>query len=447
MIFIMSDDHARHALSCYGSRRVATPELDRLAKEGMRFDMAVGVNSLCGPSRAALITGKHSHVNGKRSNHDAFDGEQQMFPALLQEAGYQTAIVGKWHLKIEPKGFDFYKVMKGQGSYFNCEFRETGKGWIRERGYVTNVITESAIGWLAGRKSDEPFCLMVHHKAPHGPDIHEERHARLFEDETISEPDSIHDSWETRDPLRLGSCAETKLINISWKQDIYRELKAAAPKEKRARTSVIYQQMIKGYKRLMVSLDENVGRLLDYLDESGLRDNTVVIYTSDNGFFLGEHGLYNKMWMYEESLRLPLLTRFPGVAKPGSVNGDLVTMLDFAPTFLELAGAPIPEELQGRSFLPLLRGERPADWRTDAYYHFHGTSTIPEHFGIRTKEHKLLHFPNYGSGGYWEQFDLAEDPEELRNIYGNPLKREMTDQLREVLDRRRERVGLGPAEK
>ena len=246
--------------------------------------------------------------------------------------------MGKWHLKVEPTGFDFYKVMRGHGSYWNPEFLETGKGWRREQGYLTDLITDSAIAWLNVRDPDKPFCLMVHHKAPHGPDIHKPEHASLFESETIPAPATLHDDWRTREPLRTGKCEGTKLINCSWGQDIYRKLMASVPKEKHARTEAVYQQMIKGYMRLIASLDENVGRLLDYIDQAGLRENTVVVYTSDNGFFLGDHGMYNKMWMYEESMRLPLLIRLPGVVQPGMVNDELVSILDFAPTFLAACG-------------------------------------------------------------------------------------------------------------
>ncbi len=436
MVFIMADDHAPHGLSCYGSSILSTPNIDRLARQGVRFTQAMGVNSLCAPARACLITGKHSHVNGKRTNHDAFNGEQQTFPGLLQAAGYETAIIGKWHLKVEPTGFDFYKVMRGHGNYFNSEFRETGKGWYREKGYLTNVITDSSINWLKQRNSDKPFCLMVHHKAPHGPDIHEERHKQLFENEMIPEPKTLHDNWETRDPLRTLKCRDSKLINCNWRQDIYRKLMASAPQEKEPRTRAVYQQVIKGYMRLVASLDENIGRLLDYIDSTGLRENTIVIYTSDNGFFLGDHGLYNKMWMYEASMKLPLLIRYPGVIKPGTVNDDLVSMLDFAPTFLDLAGARIPADLQGHSLVSLLKGQRPDDWRQAVYYHFYGTPGLEretEHYGIRTRTHKLVHFPTYQDGRYWELYDLTEDADELTNVYTKPEYQDVAKKLHALL--------------
>jgi arylsulfatase A-like enzyme len=443
IVFIMSDDHAAHAISAYGCKITTTPNIDRLAKEGMRFTHALGVNSLCAPARAALITGKHSFANGKHTNHDRFDARQQTFPKLLQVAGYETAIVGKWHLGGEPTGFDFYKVMRGHGTYLNCAFRQTGsKGMKTHKGYLTNAITDSAIDWLSNRSSDKPFCLMVHHKAPHGPDIHEPRHARLHSGETIPEPATLHDDWATREPLATGECGGTKLINCTWRQDIYRKLLAAAPKEKKARTSAVYQQMIKGYLRLTASLDENVGRLLDHLDKAGLRDNTLVIYTSDNGFFLGDHGMYNKMWMYEESMRVPMLVRYPGVVKPGSVNGDLVSMLDIAPTFLDLAGARIPADMHGRSINPLLAGRRPDDWRQGVYYHFYGGYGVPAHYGIRTKTHKLLHFPKFKDGDYWELFDLAQDAVELNNVYNKPENKAVVAKLRKMLTQRKKALKI-----
>lgn len=445
IVLIMSDDHAQHGISSYGSQLFDTPNIDRLATEGMRFTRALGVNSLCGPARAALITGKHSHINGITTNNQEFDNKQQTFPTLLQAAGYHTALIGKWHLRSEPQGFDYYNVMKSQGSYYNCEFCENGNPWRREPGYLTNVITDNAIEWLQGRRRDQPFCLLVHHKAPHGPDIHEPRHARLFEEVTIPEPDSIHDHWESREPLRTGECGASKLINIHWTQDIYEQLKASAPKEKRARTSVIYQQMIKGYLRLVTSLDENVGRLLDYIDEAGLRENTVVIYTSDNGFFLGDHGLFNKMWMYEESLRLPLLVRHPGTIKAGSVNEQLVSILDLAPTLLDLASAPIPGDLQGRSIVPLLHGDLPENWRSSVYYQFYGYGRpleVPRHYGIRTRAHKLVFYPDHADGAYWELFDLRQDPEEYHNVYRDARNQALIMELQDQLKWHRERLGL-----
>ncbi|MCF7568770.1 sulfatase [Sabulilitoribacter arenilitoris] len=444
IIFIMADDHAAHGLSCYGSNIIKTPNIDRIADEGMRFTQAVGVNSLCSPARAALITGKHSHNNSVKQNNEVFNGSQQTFPKLLQASGYETAIIGKWHLRSLPTGFNYYKVLDAHGSYFDPEFIEKGKERHRETGYLTNIITNSAIDWLEDKKGDRPFFLMVQHKAPHGPDIHEEKHARLFNDEVIPEPETIHDDWKSRDPLKLGDCESTKLINCHWQQDIYRELMASAPQEKQARTSVVYQQMIKGYKRLIASLDENIGELLDYIDESGLRENTIVIYTSDNGFFLGDHGLFNKMWIYEESLKIPLIVRWPGVVREKSVNDDLVNILDFAPTFLNIANASVPGDLYGRSIVPLLKEDERGDWRKTTYYHFYPYPGVLEHYGVRSKNYKLHHFPGYGDGKYWEFFNLNDDPKELKNVYNEAENLEIIEEMKEELRKHRQTIGIIP---
>ena len=437
IIFILSDDHAVGAISAYGSRINQTPNLDRLAKEGMRFTQALGVQSLCAPARANLLTGKHCHANGVVDNHTRFDGSQQTFPKLLQAAGYETAIVGKWHLKSLPTGFDHYQILKGQGRYFDCPLITKGhKKPVMHKGYLTDVITDRAVEWLKGRESDRPFCLMVHHKAPHAPFLHKEEHARLFEKQTMPEPATLLDDWLTRLPLQAGHHANTKLAHCCWKQ--YRQLMKTLPEEKEERTRQIYQVTIKGYLRLIASLDENVGRLLDYVEGAGLRDNTIVVYASDNGFFMGEHGLYNKMWMYDQSLQIPLMVRYPGTVKPGTTNDDLVTMVDLAPTLLDLAGEPIPRDMHGRSIRPLLAGHTPDDWQKAAYYHYYGDYDVPEHVGVRSQTHKLIFFPTFkhDAGPYWEYFDLRGDPSELRNVYD----REKNDPA--VLDLKRQLLEL-----
>ncbi|NLF07564.1 MAG: sulfatase [Pirellulaceae bacterium] len=441
ILFIMSDDHAAHAISCYGGSLISTPNIDRLADEGMRFTSSFGVNSLCAPSRAILLTGVHSHINGMLGNHTRFDYSQQTFPKLLQKAGYETAIVGKWHLgNAPPTGFDYYKVMRGHGSYFNCMFLETGQEWHREKGYLTDVITDTSIDWMKNHRSEKPFCLMVHHKAPHGPYIHKSIHAAMFADWTFAEPETLHDDWETRQPLERGKHTCSKLINGQWRQDGYRKLLAAAPKEKHARTSMIYQKFIKDYLRLVVSLDENIGRLLDYLDESGLSENTIVIYTSDNGFFLGDHGLYNKMWMYEESMQIPLIVRYPRRIEPGTVNESLVCNLDFAPTFLDFAEADIPKRMQGKSFRSLLSGKRPEDWRKAVYYHYYGPYGLPEHYGLRTDRFKLIHFPQ---SDWREMFDLDNDSHEMHNIYNDSRQTQIVARLEAELRRCRKELNDG----
>lgn len=446
ILFIMADDHTRAAMSCYGSKTIETPNLDRLAREGMLFNHMTVTNSLCAPSRAALLTGQYSHQNGFKTNHDRFDGSQQTFPKLLQQAGYETAIIGKWHLVTEPTGFDDYLVMPRQGRYFDCPLKAKGAPWKDGReggevyeGYLTDVITEQAIRWLGERPSGRPFCLMVHHKAPHGPHEPAPRHADFLADETVPEPPTLLDDYAGRAPEHIEEAIGSSRMAIcrypQYKQDI---AKHAGNREKATRT--MYQTYMKGYLRLVKALDENVGRLLDHLDEAGLRDNTMVVYTSDNGFFNGEHGFFNKMWMYEPSLHLPFIVRYPGVVQAGTTNDELVSMLDFAPTFLELAGAPIPDQMQGVSLCPLLRGEKPA-WRDAVYYHYYGEYTVPENYGVRTKTHKLIHYPELEPGPKWELFDLEEDPLELNNLASDPAHAERLAAMKDLLKAKRKEVG------
>ncbi len=428
IIFIMSDDHCLNGTGCYGSKVVKTPCIDKLASQGMRFTNMCVTNSLCGPSRAVLLTGKMNHLNGFTSNRSTFDGDQLTFPKLLQKAGYTTALIGKWHLKSEPQGFDHFNVIKGQGSYFKCLMRTKETRWTKTDGYLTDVITDLSIDWLKNRKDDKPFCLMVHHKAPHGPDHHKAEHKKLFKNDTIVEPPTLYDKWESRDPLRTLSCPSSKLMSCNWSQ--YAPLFKTLPREKNKRVKTFYQTFIKGYKRLMVSLDENVGRLLNYIDSTPLKKNTIVIYTSDNGFFLGEHGMFNKMWMYRESLKVPLIVRLPGVIQAGSVNHHFVSNLDFSASFLDLAGAKKAPDMQGQSFLSLLQGKSPKDWRQDHYYHYIRGENLPEHYGVVNHNYKLIHFPKFQNGDYWELFDLKKDPGEMKNIYQEQKKFETVKKLK-----------------
>jgi len=413
ILFIMSDDHAALATSCYGSRINTTPHIDRLAREGMRFTNCLCTNSLCAPSRAVILTGRYSHLNGITDNRRRFDGSQQTFPKLLQKAGYETAIVGKWHLKSPPTGFDYWNVLPGQGRYRNPVMLEMGEKKTHQ-GYATDIITDEAIRWLKRRKGGRPFCLLCHHKAVHGPVDHfDPKHAKLYEDARLPEPPTLHDDYRTRSKAAAAPGHFFRLEAMG------RHLRAQPPKglAGKALRSWMYQEFFKRYLRLVASLDENIGRLLDHLDAAGLAANTVVVYTSDQGFFLGEHGWFNKMWIYEESLRMPLLVRYPKEIKAGSVNADMVLNLDFAPTLLDFAGVPRPAEMQGRSFLSLLRGHAPEDWRGSMYYHYYGHYGVAEHYGVRTRRHKLIHFPSIGA---WELFDFEKDPRELHNVYGDP---------------------------
>jgi len=421
IIFIMADDHAAHAISCYDSKINNTPNIDRLAKEGMRFTNCFAANAICAPSRATLITGKHCAANGFKLNGDTFDNTQLTFPELLQKAGYETVLFGKWHLVSEPKGFDFYSVLPGQGGYFNFKLKEKGEKWqngkkggVLQKGYFTEVITDKAINWLKNRQQNKPFCLMLHHKAPHTPHLYPEKYKNLYTKD-LPLPETFNDTFKGKNKSLLnGRCGFSKLDSIIPAHILETFPKDLTPEE---RKYWAYQAFFKGYLRLVAALDDNIGRLLDYLNESGLSDNTVIVYTSDNGFFLGDHGLFNKMWMYEPSMRLPLLVRYPKEIKPGTVNNKLVSILDFAPTFLDFAHVAIPEELHGKSIRPLLKGENPKDWRTSVYYHYYGQYGVPAHNGVRTQSNKLIHFYKVTEKPEWELYNLRNDHNEMKNIY------------------------------
>jgi arylsulfatase A-like enzyme len=438
LLFIMSDDHAPHAISSYGSRINKTPQIDRLATGGMRFDNCFCTNSICGPSRAVILTGKYSHRNGFYNNGNSFDGSQVTFPKLLQGAGYQTAMIGKWHLKSAPTGFDYWNVLPGQGSYYNPAFIENGTRKTHQ-GYVSEIITGIALDWLkTGRKPDQPFLLMCHHKAPHrnwkpGP-----KYKDLYEDQDIPTPETFDDDYATRSAAahQQAMTVEHHLTRSDLKMDPPKGLAGAALKHWK------YERYIKDYLRCVASVDDSVGEILDYLDTSGLADNTLVVYTSDQGFYLGDHGWFDKRFMYEESLRMPLLARLPGQIKPGSVNADMVLNLDFAPTFLDLAGVTPPKEMQGRSMKPILSGQTPVDWREAMYYHYYeypGAHSVKRHYGIRTERYKLIHF--YYDIDAWEFYDLQTDPHELRNRIDDPAAVPVIAQLKKRLEELRQQYG------
>jgi len=457
VIFVFTDDHASHAISAYGSKINQTPNIDRLAREGMLFRNCFVTNSICAPSRAVIQTGKHSHMNGVIDNRVEFDTSQQTFPKLLQKAGYQTAIIGKWHLKAEPTGFDYWKVLIGQGTYYNPRFR-TPDGPVNLTGYTTDIITDLALEWLEkGRDKSKPFMLMYQHKAPHrewlpGPD-----HLTMYDDVTIPEPPTLFDDysgrtsaakWATMTIARHMNDLDLKLVLPRYLNEEQRKRIQAAygPKNEAFEKANLkgkdlvrwkYQRYIKDYLRAIASVDDNLGRVLDYLDRSGLAENTVVIYNSDQGFYLGDHGWFDKRWMYEESLRMPLVVRWPGVTKPGSENRDLVQNLDFAETFLDIAGAPIPGDMQGKSLVPLLKGQTPDDWRKSIYYQYYefpGWHDVRRHYGVRTDRYKLIHYYNIGE---WELFDLAKDPDELKSVYDDPGYAEVVAELKAELARLR----------
>lgn len=456
ILFIMSDDHAAHALSCYGSRINQTPQLDRIARDGMRFGNCFAVNSICTPSRASILTGQYSHRNGVPV-FNRFDGSQPHVAKHLQAAGYHTAMIGKWHLGGEPTGFDHWNILPGQGRYHDPQFIDRSGGHTIP-GYATDVITDLAIEFLKNRPPDKPFFLMCHHKAPHREWSPDAKHATLYDDRDIPEPPTLRDDYATRSDaarettMTIARHLTRRDLKLTPPPDLQgRELSQwlnASPSEvtleKDGRTQTLtgeallkwkYQRYIKDYLRCVASIDDNVGRLLDYLEQSGLSKNTVVIYTSDQGFFLGDHGWYDKRFMYEESLRMPFLVRWPGVTPPGRVQDAVALNVDFAPTFLDIAGVPMPPEMQGRSLAPLLRGERPADWRTSMYYRYYhdpGHHNTRAHYGVRTETHKLIYF---WKKDQWECYDLRKDPLELRNVYSDPAYAETVAHLKTELQR------------
>jgi len=438
ILFIMADDHASHAISCYGSRINSTPNIDRIGKGGMRFDNCFCTNSICAPSRAVILTGKYSHLNGVRTNSEKFDGSQQTFPKLLQKAGYQTAMIGKWHLKSEPTGFDYWNILPGQGLYHNPRMINMGKR-EKHRGYVTDIITDLCLEWLKQRENDKPFLLMYHHKAPHRRWEPDDKHMHMYEDIEIPQPETFNDDYRTRsDAARQQEMTVEKHLTES-------DVKGKPPEGLTGADlkNWYYQRYIKDYLRCIASIDDNVGRVLDYLDESGLSRNTIVVYTSDQGFYLGDHGWFDKRFMYEQSLRMPLLVRYPKVIEAGTVNSDIVLNLDFAETFLDYGGVPIPKDMQGRSLRPLFEGRTPSDWRTSMYYHYYeypAVHSVKRHYGIRTKRYKLIHF--YYDIDAWELFDLAEDPLELNNVYDDPSYKDIVAELKAELAQLRERYGV-----
>ena len=456
ILFIMTDDHAAHAISAYGSRVNQTPQMDRLAREGMRFEHAFAVNSICTPSRATLLTGKYSHLTGVPV-FNRFDGSQPTVAKYLQAAGYHTGMIGKWHLGSDPTGFDDWKVLPGQGDYFDPAFL-TPSGRQVFPGYVTDIITDLSIEFLKQRPTNRPFFLMSHQKAPHRPWEPDAKHRAQFADKVIPEPATLRDNYATRTDalqenrqrvfddltrrdLKLEPPADLQgPARGQWLGSVPREVEITVGGRKQTLTGEAlnawkYQRYMQDYLACIQSVDDNLGRLLDWLAANGLAQNTVVIYTSDQGFFLGDHGLYDKRFMYEPSLRMPLLVRWPGQIRPGSVDEAMVINPDFAPTFMDLAGLAVPADMQGRSLVPLFRGQRPSDWRTSMYYRYYhdpGHHNTRAHYGVRTPTHKLIH---YWKKDQWELFDLTKDPDELRNLYGDPDQRETVLRLKTELAR------------
>jgi len=453
IVWIFSDDHSYQTIGAYGGRLRAlnpTPNLDRIAAEGMRFDRCYVGNSICAPSRATLLTGKHSHLNGKYDNRGPFNHDQQQFQKILQKDGYQTAMIGKIHLKGKMQGFDYWEVLPGQGRYNNPDFI-TEEGKTKSEGYVSDIITDKALDWMENKRDKQkPFMLMIHHKAAHRTWIPAKRFMSKYADIEIPEPANLFDDYATR-----GTAAHGQKMLISKYMRLDYDLKVgekyAKPgspfaarnqyfaehhPEGKALVKWKYQLYMKDYLRCVWSIDQSVGRVLQALKEEGLADNTIVMYSSDQGFYMGEHGWFDKRFMYEESFRTPLIAYWPGKIKSGSVNTDLVQNIDFAETFLDLAGATIPDDMQGKSIVPLMKGQTPKDWRTSLYYHYYeypGAHSVRRHEGVLGKRYKLIRF--YGldvpNGEEWEFYDLANDPSEMNNLYANP---EYAGQIQKLKD-------------
>ncbi len=461
IVFIFSDDHAYQAISAYGEQRklLDTPNIDRIGKAGVRFDRCLVTNSICGPSRATILTGKYSHLNGFPNNSNStFDGSQVTFPKLLQKAGYQTALVGKWHLISDPTGFDFWQILPGQGVYYNPPMIKQGER-LQIPGYTTDIITDVSLDWLKNRDKTKPFLLMTQHKAPHREWSPALRHLGFDQDRVYPEPPTLFDDYSGRgiaerdQDMTLAKTMNDRDVKLTpppgmtpeqrkqW--DAYYEPRNAKFRAANLQGKDLvrwrYQRYMHDYLATVKAVDEGVGRLLDYLEKEGLMDNTIVMYSADQGFYLGEHGWFDKRWIFEESVRMPLLVSWKGVTKPGTVNRDLVSNVDFAETFLDAAGVKVPSEMQGRSLTPILRGQRPRDWRTSFYYQYFEWPTphhVRLHYGVVTDRYKLVRF--YGTGeDYWELFDREKDPLELKSVYEDPEYASTKAQLEKDLARLR----------
>ena len=461
ILFIFTDDHAYQAIGAYGSNRNETPHMDRLAREGMRFTNCCVTNSLCGPSRAVIQTGKYSHINGFIDNNSRFNMNQPTFPKMLQAAGYQTAVVGKWHLECEVQGYDYSEVLIGQGPYYNPPMIRNGQR-VQHTGHTTEIITGLSIRWLENRDKSKPFLLMSQHKAPHRewdayPKYYEQfkdrvfpypetfddiydgnRRAALEQDMTIAETLTPRDLKLTPPPATL-----TEEQKAAWHTmfDGRKQEFDAVKDDPVALKRWKYQCYMKDYLSCVAAVDDSIGQLLKYLDDNGLTENTVVVYASDQGFYLGEHGWFDKRFMYSESFKTPLIVRWPGHVRPGSVNNDIVSNLDFPETFLEMAGVPIPDDMQGRSLVPILEGRKPADWRTSIYYHYYeypAVHMVKKHEGVYDGRYKLIHF--YDDIDVWEFFDVQADPNELANVYAEQKHAGEITRLREALERHKEEL-------
>ena len=451
ILFIMTDDHSYQTISAYSDKLIETPNLDRIADEGVIFRQSFVGNSICAPSRATMLTGKHTHKNGQINNSVTFDGSQVTFPKLLKAAGYQTALIGKWHLKSDPTGFDYWNILPGQGQYYNPDFIVMGEK-KRFEGYCTTLTTDFGLNWLNKRDKEKPFCLLLHHKAPHRTWQPDTLHLNEFKDIAYPVPKNFFDNYEGRQVMmeqhlsirssdmdvnydlkmedeeihgRFGNVNHTARMNEQQRERWYAHYKPITKDflEKNLEGNELYlwkyQHYMRDYLACIRSVDENVGRVLDYLEENGLADNTLVVYTSDQGFYMGEHGWFDKRFMYEESFRTPLLMRLPkGYNRKGEVP-ELVQNIDYAPTFLDFASVEIPAEIQGKSMKPLLIDDKNTEWRDAVYYHYYefpNEHAVKKHYGVRTDRYKLIHF--YDDIDVWELYDLEKDPNEMSNIFG-----------------------------
>jgi arylsulfatase A-like enzyme len=488
IVFIMSDDHAYQAISAYDNKLINTPNIDRIAKMGMLFTNASVTNSICAPSRATILTGKHSHINGKVDNHFPFDTTNVTFPQILHANGYQTAMFGKLHFGNSPKGFDQFKILPGQGNYYNPDFITKNEGTVRVEGYVTDIITDMTLDWLQNeRKADQPFLLMYLHKAPHREWLPAERHLAEYTQKTFPEPSTLFDDYSGR-----GSAAREAEMNLlkhmNWAGDskvypevmqelgipdlsgwdrrafegersrqndsqranwdkYYKPLNEAFKKDfpkmsEKEKMQWRYQRYMQDYLGTIAAVDENVGRVLDYLEANGLMENTIIVYTSDQGFYLGEHGWFDKRFVYNESFKTPLLISWPGKIKAGTRSDEMVQNLDFAQTFLDAAGIPAPSDMQGESLMPLLTGNTDQWTREAVYYHYYeypAVHMVKRHYAIITKDYKLVHY--YFDVDEWELIDRKNDPNEMRNVYDDPKYAEIKKQLHAQLDGLREKYG------
>lgn len=470
IVYIMTDDHTAQMMSCYDHRYVETPNLDRIANDGVRFVNSFVANSLSGPSRACMFTGKHTCGNKFYDNTTCvFDGSQQTFPKLLRENGYQTAIVGKWHLESLPTGFDYWEIVPGQGDYFNPDFITMTNDTIVRKGYITNIITDMGIGWMENQRDKEkPFCLFIHHKAIHRNWLPEIKNLALYEDKTFPLPENFYDDYEGRPAAAAQEMSIFKDMDLIYDLKMLKDGKDSRLKERylsyigrmdsvdrkafdefyapiienfykrnlkgKELAEWKYQRYMRDYAKVVKSLDDNVGRVLDYLKEKDMLDNTLIVYTSDQGFYMGEHGWFDKRFMYEESMHTPLIMHLPkGLDARGDI-AELVQNIDYGPTFLELAGVKVPEDMHGVSLLPLLKGEHPVDWRKALYYHFYeypAEHSVKRHYGVRTDRYKLIHF--YNDIDVWELYDLQKDPTEMHNIYGQPGTEDLVQDLKAQL--------------